>query len=521
MKRRTTAFLLLLLMHLNLSAQNFIGLSSSNYSGIHGTLMNPANAADSRYKVYVNIGAVGADLQNNLLRWKAPYSILALSTKTVNPKYNAPSGLPEWKSSYYGFNSLANTSKLFFNAEIRGPAIQINFPRWGAGIAGGVRYRVFSSFTKTSPTIIQTIATGTKNPLLQNVDNTGIHGIMNFSGVNEIYASISKVLREDSRNFLKVGATAKRLTSNLNLSVNADELDYNITPNTGNSSQDVNVQRARGTFFHAAETSGAFNIGWIATQMTQLKAIGNGFGADIGFVYEYRPNYTRERYKYKNQFIPDPEVNKYKYKFGAALTDIGFLTYSHFTDVQVGTVETANVTIEPATFYKLGSTNEFIADVEQVFTPDQANYGRSFRVLMPAKLILHGDYLVREGFYVSGVLRQALLGKSRLGPIGYSGLSVIPRFEKKYVEFAFPLTLDNDYTNLNLGATMRAGPLFLGFDNITGWINTFNPRGLSVHAGLFWGFNHRRPGNSLLDCFFEPKAKSKKKKGLFSKRSKN
>jgi hypothetical protein len=40
----------------------------------------------------------------------------------------------------------------------------------------------------------------------------------------------------------------------------------------------------------------------------------NGIGADIGFVYEYRPDYENKKEQYDN---------KYKLKVGLALLDIG------------------------------------------------------------------------------------------------------------------------------------------------------------------------------------------------------
>jgi hypothetical protein len=98
-------------------------------------------------------------------------------------------------------------------------------------------------------------------------------------------------------------------------------------------------------------------------------------------------------------------------------------------------------------------------------------------------------------------LHQYLLSKKRLGPIGYSGIAIIPRFEKRFIEFAFPIAIENDYANLNIGATMRAGPLFIGLDNVTGLINLGNPRGLAVHAGLSFGFNHKRPKNESMECY--------------------
>jgi hypothetical protein len=482
-------------------SQNFSGISSSNYAGIHAVLLNPANAADSRYSINLNLGAAGVELQNNYARWNAPYSLLSLMTRTVNQQYLSPtSGLPLWKSSYYKLNGNLDGFKAYINAEIRGPSFQISLPKKAIGIAVGVRYRVLNSFGNTSPSVGNAILSGTKNPLNQNIDFKDQSFLTNTGGYNEFFFSFGKVMKENDSKFFKIGATAKRLTSNLHLSLKGDAVDYRIEPTSNlNESQNVIIDKTQGTFYHGS-SAGTPGISWLLEQMTDPKGIGSGFGADFGFVYEFRPDFSRQRYKYKGSYIPDPVKNKYLFKLGMALRDIGYLKFANPTEVEVGSINSTANFVAPATFYHINSTDELVGDIEQVYNLDRSLYKRSFTVLMPLNLVIHADYHYRDNIYISGVLHQYLLPKSRIGPIGYSGISIIPRIEKKQIEFAFPVSLENDYTNLNVGATMRLGPLFMGFDNITGVLNLGNPRGLAFHAGLSYGFNHKRPDNPMLKC---------------------
>jgi hypothetical protein len=92
------------------------------------------------------------------------------------------------------------------------------------------------------------------------------------------------------------------------------------------------------------------------------------------------------------------------------------------------------------------------------------------------------------------------LNSDRRGIINYSGVAIIPRYEKKSLEIAVPIGIENNYKNLNIGASFRYYGLYFGSDNITGWLNTFNPRGISVYAGAFIPIYHRLPG-SPLKCF--------------------
>jgi hypothetical protein len=101
--------------------------------------------------------------------------------------------------------------------------------------------------------------------------------------------------------------------------------------------------------------------------------------------------------------------------------------------------------------------------------------------------------------------------------IGYSGLAIVPRMEKKGLELSVPLSFENNYKNLNLGFSARYYGLFLGSDNLTGWFNLFNPRGLSLYGGAFIPLYHRLP-NSPLKCFNVANPQSYRKK-KFRKRN--
>ncbi|HRO71310.1 MAG TPA: DUF5723 family protein, partial [Chitinophagaceae bacterium] len=59
-----------------------------------------------------------------------------------------------------------------------------------------------------------------------------------------------------------------------------------------------------------------------ADKLTSFQS--TGFGGDIGFVYEYRPGH--EKYKLdSNNYRRD--LNKYKFRIGMALLDIGSVKY--------------------------------------------------------------------------------------------------------------------------------------------------------------------------------------------------
>jgi len=67
------ASIILLFLNTSIFAQSYIGFDADNFNGIHGALFNPANIADSRTKIDINIVSASAFTVNNYLAidyWK-------------------------------------------------------------------------------------------------------------------------------------------------------------------------------------------------------------------------------------------------------------------------------------------------------------------------------------------------------------------------------------------------------------------------------------------------------------------
>lgn len=92
-----------------LSAQSYQGLLTDNYSGVHGVLSNPANIADSRLKLDVNLIGVSALYGNNYIGFN-------------------------FSDVFSDYNSTFDTSKTFpktdnflsFNIDILGPSVMLS-----------------------------------------------------------------------------------------------------------------------------------------------------------------------------------------------------------------------------------------------------------------------------------------------------------------------------------------------------------------------------------------------------------
>ena len=486
-------------------SQNFLGISGSNYIGTNNIPTNPANVVDTRQSVFINLSAFGIDFQNNFVRWNAPFSLLSLMTQTTPNKYrNADGTKVLWKPSYLKTSERGKDLSVYANGEARGPSIGIDIKKWGLGIAGGVRYRYFNSLTKTSDAVGKVMVKGTRSEdfIGNNYENN--YGNLNSSFINEFYGTVGKIIIDDETKFIKIGGTAKYYVSNNFNNINATNFDFTISQNqVNNKRQDLDIKNASFAMTDASNFNSIQSSNFIG-QMGQLSGNGSGFGGDLGIIYEYRPDFHSFTRNNNGKRFINPTQNKYLYKIGFSIIDVGFLNFK--TNVETNTIINSNHTILPQTYRKFSGFEPVISTSNNIFGEPNAN-SNSFFVLMPATSIFTFDYHLKDNLYLNLNWRQSILSANRRGIINYSGISIIPRFEKKGLELALPFSLENNYKNLNIGFAARFYGFFFGSDNLTGWINAFNPRGLSFYAGAFIPLYHKLP-QSPLKCFKVPNYKS-------------
>ncbi len=482
-------------------SQNFLGIIGSNYIGTNAIAFNPANAVDTREKFSLNLASVGFDFQNNYARWTAPYSFLSFITQSVPSEYKNSNGtLILWRSEYITPITQKKKVNMFANAELKGPAFHFDFKKIGLGIAAGVRYRFLTSISQNSPEVGLAIVEGTKSSNLigKTFENQKI--VLNSGYYNEFFGSLAKVILKDEERFLKIGITGKYLVSDMAVNILANNFAFNvITSPTDNKKQNINLPYTEATYALASIHNG-LNATVFTDQMTKLSGIGKGFGGDLGLIYEFRPDVMSFSRNNNGKGFTDPTKNKYLYKIGFSIVDIGFIRFASDNFVRTNEIYSKNVQILPGDYNKINGYEELISSTEQAYNVTNPTFVRNFLMNTPASAITTFDYNFKPNLYLNIIWRQYLLQSSKIGPVGYSGISVIPRYEKKNYMISVPISLDNNYQNLNIGFSARYSSFFVGSDNLTGWLNLFNPRGLSVFAGAFIPLYHKLP-ESPLKCY--------------------
>ena len=450
-----------------LSAQDFPGYRAGNYTGVNGVFFNPANIADSRYRWDFNLFSLSTSVGNN----QASFSL-----KNIGQTFKDDSLI----NQFVGKN--AGTSSGNVNVNINGPSLLFNTGK-KSSFALTTRARVMMNATdidgKLADKLLQDVANDPELPYtIRSAGNMQV----SINSWTEFGLSFGQVLKEEGKHFLKGGITLKYLGGVANGYANVGNLNATIDQNN------VNLMP------YLQNTTGRLELGLGGVDISdfdqeKLSSFqSSGFGGDIGFVYEFRPEH--DRYKLdSNSWRRD--LNKYKFRIGVALLDIGSIKYerdmqrSGGYDISINGSEKLNLSEFDGV--AIDSLKNYFDKNPQYFTPAGGNAATNYRVNLPTTLQIDADYHFNRGFYVS-FSGQLSLVNTKSKPYNsqyYSAFAITPRYEGRRFGLYVPISY-NQLTNFNAGVSMRLGPLFIGSGSVLTALMG-NSRQADVHIGLRFG----------------------------------
>lgn len=502
---RVSFCLFFIFIQLQTFSQQWLGISSSNYAGTYGIYSNPANVADSRYKVFLNLAGANIDIINNYASWGAPYSILGLVTNTVSSSYRSASGSILYRNSYTKESLENKTSSIFMGTDLRGPSLMFTLEKAKMAIGLTSRARLITNLNDVTTPVARAFVNGTVIPSVYGIPQNDNHFSMNVNGYVELGLTLGKIIRDQDEHFLKVGFTVKRVNAFMNLHYIAKDLDYTIDEVVSRPrKQNVFFDNAVGTF--GMTNSGAMQIaGFSPNWLFGNSPAGFGYGLDIGFVYEYRPDYRKYGIRLKDRWTTDGTKNKYLYKFSMALLDFGQINYKSNAFVFQTDLAESNVSIPPGTFNKIDSPDKLYRQMNDAFGLNDINYRHQFATPLPAVISTNFDYAFSEKIYFNATWIQNIRDTKSVGMSQPSLIAITPRWESKWLEVSVPVSLQNNYKNMSIGLAGRVGPLFIGTDNLPGLLNIGSPKGLNAYFGLFVPIYNRLP-DSPNPCYTETRA---------------
>ncbi len=420
------------------NSQSYFGYLSDNYSGIHSIINNPANIVDSRFKTDINLGSGSALYTNNYFSYN------------LNDLFSG-NDLDDTTNK-----TPLSSNSFLFNGDVLGPSFMFNIKPKHA-IAFFSRNRAISHLTNLDGKLIDEF-----NDRVSNT-NYSIQN-QNFSVASNAWAEVgfsyATILYDKEKHFLKGGLSLKSLLGFY--SAYAKVIDYGVDYVDGPSS-DTSFYTTTGTI----ETG---NLDSFENYDSPEKIEGTGFGADIGFTYEYRPNFADFSYLDKNgNKAYHKNKNKYLYRLGLSVTDFGSIKYNDAKS------ETYDAT---ATYSGTQNNNGRFDDFYTL-----TNQSSAIIAKLPTALHLNGDWNFHKDFYLNLNTDLSLI-KNTAKNAAYitNNVSLTPRYEAKWFSAYLPMSYLK-YSGFQAGFGFRAGPLFVGSGSvISGLIG--KTQALDLHFGF-------------------------------------
>lgn len=507
MLKKPYYYLLFLVFSPQIYAQQWLGISGSNYAGTNSVYNNPANLADSRYKFYVNL--VGNDLfiANNYVGWNAPFSVLQLLTNSVSSEYRNSKNIIIFKNAYYDINKGGEPFHANLLDDLRGPSalFTINDKH---SIGMFTRVRTITNFNGVSEPVTEVIRLGTDTLSLKNQPFNLSGMSLNVNSYAEIGLSYGQVLKDEDEDFIKFGITAKRVVGIYSSHINIQQADYEIVddlmdlvlpPNRKKQILKINSLKAD----YGYTTEGSYknakpSLGWLLGNQPS----GAGWGVDLGIVYEYRSNNRKYVYREKGAAKLDPSKNKYEFRIGISLIDIGGISYNNPNYVRNWKVDVANKIFNSSDVSMIQGSDDAFKRINQTIDLDDLNSQNNFSTGLPSSFQINLDYHIQDKFYVNSLWVQGLRGSQSMSMKMPSSISISPRWEGKWFEVAMPFVLFDNYNAFAFGIAGRIGPLFLGTDNLGSFLNINHPRSTDIYFGLSVPI-FRKPPTLPNACFYE------------------
>ncbi len=487
-------FLISFLFFSKTYSQDFLGLSTSNYSGVTGVMLQPASIVDSRFKFDINLFSTGVNYSNNY--FLLDRDVILKFNKNKFDNYNV------FKNRYLSEASLAAGQKVFFNINNRTQLplsfmattgkksaiafnMQLRTMIQGRGLTQEFANLAFNNFYPPA-----------NNP---SIDASGIS--INSLSWAEAGLTYGRVLYSSGKHFLKAAVTGKYLAGLSSISLSSSELHTRA-----NSDSTFNFNSPNVSYNHNknADFNKLFD--------KNFSPNANSFGFDAGLVYEYRGNLDKFKYiKSDDETSYDAlrrDVSKYIFKLGVSLLDVGMFGFNKPDNVNSFSANINNWNIKNAHYNSLKEFDTALAS-RVVANP---NDPRSYNVYLPSALSAQLDVKLVKALFLNvmsywPVSLGSTAGK-RFNKYGF--YTITPRYETRHFGIYIPYTVAqrNDFTDFNqhlLGLTLRAGPLFIGSSNLGSMIFKKNLRAADVHIGLKVGFTYGKPNksNKFLNTVFK------------------
>lgn len=457
MKKITLLITMLLVLQLS-KAQLHMGLHSDNYAGIYNINFQPADIVDSRYRFDMNIFQTEFSFANNYIGLRKE----ALLLINADGEYYAFND-PNFQSIFLHENINGKDKKIYLQSNTMLPfSFYFQFgKKMKNALAFSSRVRFNTNIGGIDEGFATQIYSGLNIPNLLNVGFDNKNFSLQTAAWAEYGITYGREILDLDKHYFKGALTGKLNQGFYSLYTYSDNLDVKfptdstVTVNSSDLSYGVSTNFLDFTNPTSPEFKPEFRP---------------SFSADLGFVYEWRPDVDKYRYEMDGDpSVLDRKKNKYKLKASLAFTDIGFLRFRRSPHSKIIHANFSNITTTELGRLVQNLGSEGLGSIDSAFNNSPSGLGTTsnpegdvYLMRLPFKINAGVDYHIWKGFYVNATASIAPTFKNDENKtIGISQYSITPRYEHRWAGIQLPLSIDG-VGRAHLGVGLRAGPFIVG-----------------------------------------------------------
>lgn len=467
-----TKFLLLsvFLQYLSFAQEHYAGLLNSSRIGVLSVGMNPAELMNLNNRLEVNIFGTSINASNN----KVGYTDIVSGT--------------DLKKLLFESGDPAN---LRFDAEISGPGAAFKVLKWGFAVTtkANAKLDVVDVNVNLGDALFNSATTGlasSSSAFIEYKDNQRVVG----TSWGEVGLSIARTIASTEKHKLSLGATFKLLFPGSYSNAGLDAFSGTVTK----VGTDLYLSNATAGLNVAYSGNLAGNFTDFSDYSKSFTGNLNGFMGDVGINYQWRDKNIVGLLKSKN---------KYKINIGAAVKNIGSMTFKNadnyntnyklntsqnLTDTPTGNDTTNGLLLSDIKDIKTLTGIENLL-ISKGFINKSSPEKKDFKVKLPTTFVAYADIKLISKLYISGYMQRRVGNDSDNDQITAQNLiTVTPRINLGYFEAYVPIT-SSEISGFNTGFGLRIGGFYLGSGSaITTLINNKNSKQADIYTGFRWGF---------------------------------
>lgn len=457
---RVICFTTLLVTVLNnyTNAQQFIGINSSTYTAIQNMPSNPA---------WVNNSANGIEVNAISLS-----TLFGTNAYLFNKDWILSSDFPTKGSSSSDYTKDHNRGKkhLWGNVDIIGPAVSFQYKKeHHIGIYSRMRLIVRGGGVENSnfQLLGKTEADNTTQETI-SINNSGF----SLHAFSEIGVTYGRVLRNDHYNIFKAGVTVKYVMGIAAGSIYIDKLKYTEYPSE--SLDTLGELEGQITAKYSYNIDKYIEGDAMNNPSEWFNRAGKGsLGFDIGVQYEYHPNGN-----------PNYET-PYLFSIAASITDIGGINYYADTGSAVYKANIQSVSVDDYTKKNTELFSTYFNRLVQDTLLSKTDESEKFSVGLPTAFRLNMDWNAEKNFNINVNMLMNLKGSNGTiyKPAYVSYLNITPTYGNDKYKVGIPFTFIG-YQTMSIGASVIAGPLYIGSGSILSSLISKRIRNFDLYAGL-------------------------------------